>query len=61
MSLTTNGYHPVARCDAARDLYFEWVKFEKGEKQFAYKKAKYVWHLAKCKCREGLDDTSYLH
>ena len=53
--MTTNGYHPVARCDTARDLYFAWVKFEKGEKEFAYKKAKYVRHLAKCKCREGLD------
>ena len=52
--------HPIANCEKAWELYYEWVPiaalFKKGRKQYESACLRYKWHIAKCPvCREGLD------
>ncbi len=57
--MTTNGYHPIARCEKAKDLYFEWVEVTKYNKRGSslYVEAlnEYIAHIqGGCNCRRGL-------
>ena len=57
--MNDNGYHPTARCDTARDLYFAWVKVtqehKRGSKEYRAAWEEYMAHIqGGCNCRKGL-------
>ncbi len=59
--MTTNGYHPLARCPEAARLYFAWIdvakKFKRGSKEYEVAFEEYMTHIkGGCNCREGLDE-----
>ena len=59
--MTTNGYHPTARCPEATEKYFGWVivakVFKKGSDKYETACLRYKWHVAGCDvCQRGLDD-----
>ena len=57
MSLTTNGYHPVARCPVATAAYFKFANIAKGSKEYMDALRDYQVHLKTCeKCEGRLDE-----
>ena len=58
-TLTNKPYHPIACCDAAKDLYYAWgfvaEVYKKGSEQYEEACLRYKWHLAECQtCQKGL-------
>ncbi len=59
--MTDKPYHPVPRCEKAKDLYFAWVKIAqlhpKNSKERIAAFEEYHDHIhGGCNCREGLDE-----